>query len=476
MHARTLLAWTLTALLCGLTVPSCDGEGDAAPCPTDVRPAEVVDAATPPCGMPDVAPSKDAAEDATSDVWVDASVDAAADAALGDAGDSATGRDVTLPTFEGTGFFRVEERGGRWWLVTPEGAPFYSTGCNTVNPTGDTDSETGEQPYADAVAERYADEDAWAEETERRLRDWGFNTLGAWSRTGLFASRMPYTEILYMSGADWVTGEVPDYFAPAFEDRCKEIAAQRVAPLRDDPLLLGWFIDNEQRWGPDYRSSETLLHDYLALPEGAPGRLVAELYGDDDQAFLLALAARFFAVTTAAIRAEDPNHLILGVRSVSIMTPPEVPAAAAAYVDVYSVNNYVFRDGIREVVDTFGPHIPADDWLVAYYEETGRPILITEFSFRADDSGLPNDWPPIYPTYATQEERADAFESYVTSAYERPYIVGHHWFEWVDEPPGGRFDGENSNFGLVDTGDVPYEVLTERMRAVHALAPDRTPR
>ena len=29
----------------------------------------------------------------------------------------------------------------------------------------------------------------------------------------LFADQMPYTVILHMSGADWQTGTVPDYFA-----------------------------------------------------------------------------------------------------------------------------------------------------------------------------------------------------------------------------------------------------------------------
>jgi agarase len=113
----------------------------------------------------------------------------------------------------------------------------------------------------------------------------------------------------------------------------------------------------------------------------------------------------------------------------------------------------------------------AGDLLAAYAEATGLPILITEFSFRALDSGLPNSYPPIYPKLATQTQRADRFEAYAREAYARPWIVGHHWFEYVDEPPGGRFDGENSNFGLVSSADVPWSELTNRMTAVHADAP-----
>ncbi|POA19793.1 beta-agarase [Pseudomonas sp. FW300-N1A1] len=36
------------------------------------------------------------------------------------------------PAFKASGFFRTEKRDGRWYLVTPEGHPFYSLGVNTV--------------------------------------------------------------------------------------------------------------------------------------------------------------------------------------------------------------------------------------------------------------------------------------------------------------------------------------------------------
>ena len=36
------------------------------------------------------------------------------------------------PTFKASGFFRTEKRDGRWYLVTPQGHPFYSLGVNAV--------------------------------------------------------------------------------------------------------------------------------------------------------------------------------------------------------------------------------------------------------------------------------------------------------------------------------------------------------
>lgn len=377
-----------------------------------------------------------------------------------------------VPSFEGSGFFRTAYANERWWLVTPEGQAFYSVGINNAGPGGYVDKLDGSNPYAAAVAALYADEAAWAATAGDRLEAWGFNTLGAWSRVDLLGDRFAYTVVLYITGSDWLEGNVPDYFAPEFEARCAEIAASQVGPRKDDPRLVGWFLDNELRWGPDWRSPTTLQEDYLALPEGAPGRAVAETFGDDASAFLAALASRYFEVTTSAVRAVDPNHLLLGVRAVSVLTPPEVPRAAAPWLDVFSVNNYVFLPGLAFVIeDQFGPQMAADDMLAAYAEATGLPLMITEFSFRAMDSGLPNSYPPIYPRLATQAERADRFEQYARDAYARPWLVGHHWFEYVDEPPGGRFDGENSNFGLVSNADAPWALLTERMSVVHAEAP-----
>jgi agarase len=47
-------------------------------------------------------------------------------------------------------------------------------------------------------------------------------------------------------------------------------------------------------------------------------------------------------------------------------------------------------------------------------------------------------------------------------------MVGFHWFEHADQPKEGRFDGENSNYGLVTIEDRPWDVLVQRMTEVNA--------
>jgi hypothetical protein len=97
---------------------------------------------------------------------------------------------------------------------------------------------------------------------------------------------------------------------------------------------------------------------------------------------------------------------------------------------------------------------------------THKPVALTEFSFKALDSGLPNTKGAGKPL-ATQEDRAEHFERYVTALAEMPWVVGFHWFEYADEPAEGRFDGENSNYGLVNIKDEPWQALVQRMTDVN---------
>jgi agarase len=369
--------------------------------------------------------------------------------------------------FRATGYFRTAFAAHRWWLVTPDGRPFYSSGVNHVSANPDTDRTNGRCPYCESIASKYASVDAWAGATVARLRAWGVNTIASWSDTERFETRMPYTSLLSMASGD-------DWFSAQFSEQAAAVAASTVAPRRDDPNLIGWLLDSELRWGPDWRAQTQLLDDYLALPAGSPGLAVAQRHAGDPHGFLRALATRYFKVTTDAVRAADPHHLILGVKMITQLAAREVLEAAAPYVDVFSVDDYTLLPGLDEQVQAaWGPFVPRDATLRAFYEALHKPLIVTEYSFRAADSGLPNTWPPIFPTLPTQADRARAYEQYVRSLHGAPWIVGDTWFEFVDEPSGGRFDGEDSNFGLVSTADVPWQTLVDEVTAMNAQAPDR---
>ena len=406
----------------------------------------------------------------------------------------------------GTGVFGVQQVCGRWWFVPPEGGRMWSAGVNAATPNGSRNGVTGEYAYADSVAEIHGSDEAWGQVSTARLRSWGFNTAGSWSRPDLLD--LPATINVRLSGGDWETGALADWFSPEWEAYVASQVEAEVVPRVGDEQVLGWFLDNEIRWGRDWRGTDTLLQEYLGLGAESEGKSVAvdlllDRLGSVEEvnaalgldladrqgmlertdwdeldpgtsgteasltlAFLELAAERYFGLTTAAIREVDPDHLILGNREVSVMVPAAVWEVAGRHVDVLSANNYVFVEGIADAALNISGGLDPAGFLQAQYELTGKPILVTEFGFRAADAGLPNSWPPIYPILDDQEARADAFEDYVREAQAAPWIVGTHWFAWVDQPVDGRFDGEDNNWGLVTEGDQPYVLLTERAAEV----------
>jgi agarase len=201
---------------------------------------------------------------------------------------------------------------------------------------------------------------------------------------------------------------------------------------------------------------------YFRKPPGGPNDALeteanladparAAFFADCD-AFVAVVADQYFELSVAAIKAADPNHLVIGSRF-GYQPHSGVIAAAGRYLDVISFNCYDFD--ASAVIDA--------------YAVTGKPCLISEFSFRGDDSGPPNR-SGGGPRVANQIERARCFERYVSVALRKPAVVGYHWFQHADQPAEGRFDGENSNFGAVTIEDDVYAELTDAMTGVNAAA------
>ena len=83
----------------------------------------------------------------------------------------------------------------------------------------------------------------------------------------------------------------------------------------------------------------------------------------------------YFKTCREAIRAVDPNHLILGCRFAGY-APDPVIEAMGGFIDLVSFNNY--------------GDLPPEAQLRKLHERTGKPVALTEFAFKAQDSGLPN--------------------------------------------------------------------------------------
>ena len=386
--------------------------------------------------------------------------------APGASGESPHSQPATTSMFPATGYFRVAEQDGRWYFVTPQGAPFYASGIDTVTAHGDTDQTTGQCPYCEAVAADYPDAAAWETTTLARLRSWGFNTLGPFSDYGALGSRMPFeVELSMASGSDW--------FAPSFVTNADQVAAAQVAPLADSRNLIGYFTDSELNWGPpDTPHQETLLDEYLSLPPGSPGLAVAQRYKGNPDGFLTAVATRYFSVTTAAIRKYDTHHLILGVKAEGQEIQPQVLEAANHYIDVFSIEDYLYKPGLNAAIDRIWPYyLPIESNLADFEAYFKKPLMIGEYAFIAAGAQDPDTVPGIYDVSPTQAARATSFENFVAPLYEdAPWLVGDDWFEYVDEPAGGRTgDGENNDFGMVNVEDQPYPTMEAAMRLMHSV-------
>jgi agarase len=397
-----------------------------------------------------------------------------------------------------TGFFHTQRLADHWWLIDPRGKRFLSLGVNGIRYDGDAIRATDRHPYREACEAKYGSREVWAAAALKFLRGLGVNTIGAWSGDYLWDRGVPYTVILNIaarSGGNWLTGQAADMWSPRFEQTAQEVARDVCGPRRNKPQLLGYFLDNELHWGPDWRIATTLIEEYLMLPADAPGharavdllrtryRTIDDLnaawglslkdWSDFDRsvhfkgpdrtkaawadaaAFVKLAARRYFEVCHDAIRRHDPNHLILGCREAIATAAQPLAEGARGLVDVFSLSYYTPR-----------AYVPP---LRALHEASRAPILVSEWAFRSRDSGLPNT-KGAGPLVDTQADRAAKYREYMTELLEQPYVVGAHWFEYTDEPAEGRFDGENSNYGLVNIHDEPYEVFTAMLKQVNAEA------
>jgi hypothetical protein len=372
-----------------------------------------------------------------------------------------------------TGFFRVEKIDGKWWFVDPDGHLFLSMGSDSIgvsaatvtrgreglfaalppaDPAGTRGARGGSSFYTWNIARRFGADwtDKWIDLTVRRMFAWGFNTVGNWSDPRLgSAHRIPYVVTLRGWGIESGPMGVPDVYAPEYAASIDRAAAEQCEPLKDDPFALGYFLGNEPPWpGRESAAVDAILAGRSSALQNALKAFLGEGdTGERRKAFLYETYRKFVEASTAAIRKHDPNHLILGLRFGS-SAPPEIVRLSKVF-DVYSLNNYAYTvnrqeiEKVRSLID--------------------RPILIGEFHFGTPGRGMT---PGLRQT-ANQEERGVAYRYYVENALADPSIVGTHWFEWIDEPSTGRFDGENYNIGLVDVTDRPYRELIEAAQATH---------
>ncbi len=385
---------------------------------------------------------------------------------------------------DATGFFRTERIGDRWWIIDPDGYPFIHRGVAVFSPG------TSERQQM-ALSEKFGNTRAWLVSQTEMLKSYGFNGTGAWSATDSMRQMsvpLVYTVIVNPMGRYKAThierygGKYPEAgwqgyrydLVMVFDPEFDRYVEETIAPLekyRNDTYLLGYFTDNELPWKADAldRHLTLLAKDepgYLAAREWLDKRkgrnaAVSEITPEDRLAFTAYYFETYIKKVTTALRKADPNHLYLGCRfnqdkNLQELSNPEIFKVAGRYMDIISVNHY--RKWQPEQAQF-------DNWA----EWSGRPILVTEWYVKGEDSGLPNrsgaGW-----NVRTQEERGLFYENFTLELLKNKACVGWHWFRYQDnDPQNERTDSSNrdSNKGIVDSEYNPYLPLLEHASRIN---------
>lgn len=426
------------------------------------------------------------------------------------------------PKLKATGFFRTEKHNGKWWMVDPEGYLFWTAGVNCVAPTSAPTGITGRQHYFEWLPEReseyeqfygegtrashgyystldtytqfnfyksnlykiYGDEwhQKFADLAHQRFKSWGLNTIGFVSDPlTIEQQKTPYVGSIWIrntpkiEGSKGFWGKFHDVFDPEFRAAVRaSMASQKNGA--GDAWCIGYFVDNELAWGDvgslakgalrspkeqaakvefikdlkmKYNSISALNkawntnhNNWEALAESTKAPNAAKAKKDLAN-FYEKIADTYFKIIKEELNRIAPKQNYLGCRF-AWANNDVVLTAASKYMDIMSFNKYEYS------VETVG--LP---------EGVDKPIMIGEFHFGALDRG---SFHVGVKKAESQKDRGRKYQSYIEGALRNPLIVGAHWFQYIDEPLTGRFDGENYNVGLISITDNPYGELVDKIR------------
>lgn len=427
-----------------------------------------------------------------------------------------------------TGFFRADKAEGRHVLVTPEGNAFFQLSACGITNTDDYTTVKGREkvyewippqdemfkgawrPNTPGAASFYIanwirkfgkpyDKEEWAAQAVSRLRSWGFNSAGAFSGNPktFQDTNFPNVGFLPLGAGDGVVvlpdkvGAQPllDPFVPGTEAALDKRFAEKIAPRANDPLLIGYFLGNEQHFellpklAPSYKASKVAAKARLVemLTEKYGGDIAkfntswnpakpfasfeeikeeplfirTETGAADMKKFYELYLETYFSMVERVFRKHDPNHLLIGSR-LTPGTANNEPAVriGSKYTDVNSINYYTYA--IEE------------SFLKKFHEWSGdKPIIFSEWYYASTEHGLNGG-----KLVKNQNERAQGYRNYIEQAAALPFVVGSQWFIYMDQSITGRFfegfNGEGANTGLVDVTDRPYQELVDAAKTTNA--------
>ncbi len=379
--------------------------------------------------------------------------------------------------------FRVARIRGRQFLITPQGHPFVSIGVNHI----------GAYPFGDALGlfdKKYGGD--WRRLSHKSAADllsWGFNTAGYHSPAEI-RQLMPFMADSYPADiAYWMPEpDYPDVFDPAYSVEVERRIQKMCASASNNPNLTGYYWTDTPRWdiGAARRlTGKNWVSTIRAQRADTPGKrryvafirethqpnpeefraaygceidqtdaLLARDFADldlshptvekDDWQFLRLIAREYYQVAGTTTRREDPNHLILGDRYLDGDHPIEAVEEALPWIDVLSFQP-VRLEFERERFDLL-------------HRMSGKPILICDHQSSFYTEAYPRT---MWEQSPSEREAAQAYDSYLSRAFERPYVIGYQRCQYVDrfEPSLGVLKQ-----GLLREDETPYKLLVNQVR------------
>ena len=420
-------------------------------------------------------------------------------------------------TFPATGYFRTEHDGDRWWLVDPEGHPFWSTGIDLVSPLIDT-AYTGLEEALDWTPDpdgEYSDScwtarthddgqlldtinylgtnfrrvfgddwyDAWTEIVLGQLKDWGFNTMANWSDWEIASdASIPYVRplTLQLGNVEMIYRDFPDVYHPDFHEAAESFA-QQLENTVGDAALIGYFMGNEPHWtfAKEPPAAGMLYNTETCETRREFAAFLDRRYGGQSGlSRAWGTNVTLDAISHGAWQEVLPKEAETDIKDFSAIMVDRfyrVLSEACRRVDADHLNLGTRYPGMPREWEMAGMrHVDVfsincyqeriDERYASITERLNIPVMIGEWHFGALDVGLPG---PGLMHVQDQAARGDAYRVYLEDAIKRPWCVGAHYFTLYDESALGRFDGENYNIGFLDVCNRPYEALCTAAKRSH---------
>ncbi len=404
-----------------------------------------------------------------------------------------------------TGFFQLAKVRHKWFVLDPQGHAVFLRGLNHY-------ANGAYMPLN--LKDRYGTSTAWRRSLRDRHREWGFSYLPpsigpsevnpdevmavvdesgdpTWStdtrRTPEWPAQdfaelsFPFAPFLEVPRQNLFGGGMPDVFSKGFRDlvdrRCREF----VAPLKDNPNLVGYHFTHNPPWhftNPGFRRAIVGI-----VKDGQPAksewaRLMHRIYGSVERwrrtykvpiqsfdeierlqfplygyvskanelrdliAFMRRICNEWYKVYTETVRKYDPNHLILGDRNTTHLSPLADFAVSimGKYVDVVSINAMGPIDTLYELMEQ----------VTLYWD---GPLLLGDTGAAVYDGRQPKSG------YMCRnlKEYEELYRGLMEAGLSHPQLVGFGWCGYYETP--------SSRSGVVDSrNDEPLGERVEIMK------------